>query len=141
MSAALSIAANPDEFRRATQWLEALGQTHQIPEDKVYALSLCLNEALANVLSYSGIDAAQALIGLTFAADHQPGASAVTVTVSDPGIAFDPLRHVPKPLPATLEDATPGGGGIVLMRAFADALSYTRAAERNSLRFTVCWSP
>lgn len=140
-SAGLCVAANSEEFRRATEWLEALGHAHLVPEDKIYGLSLCLNEALANVLSYGGLDPADGTIELSFKAVSQPGDCIVTLTISDQGLAFDPLRHVPKPLPTSLDDATPGGGGIVLMRAFADALHYTHSAGRNQLSFTMRWNP
>ncbi|MEJ1972156.1 MAG: ATP-binding protein [Lacunisphaera sp.] len=52
---------------------------------------------------------------------------------ADASPAFDPLQVPVKVLPTRLEDATPGGLGLVLIRNYTDEVRYARVAGRNCL--------
>jgi anti-sigma regulatory factor (Ser/Thr protein kinase) len=136
---ALTIAADPGDFRRASDWLGELGQAHHLPADLVYGLDVCLNEALANVLAHGGEEARRAPIQLSLELHRTAAGGAATLTLRDRGIAFDPLAHVPRAAAASIEDAVPGGQGIVMMREYSDDIRYQREADENRLSFTVRW--
>ena len=138
-AARLTLALSADEFRRGTVWLEEQGRSRQIPEDKVYALNVCLNEALANVACHSGVDVAQAGVEVEFDCVTLAPCARATLLLRYGGMEFDPLLHEPTPPADSLDDALPGGGGIALMRAFADELQYARKPQGNELGFTVRW--
>lgn len=62
------------------------------------------------------------------------------MTVSDSGVAFDPLAYEQKPGSQTLSEAEPGGLGLVMMRGFSDSMSYRYSEGRNQLTFRVFWA-
>jgi anti-sigma regulatory factor (Ser/Thr protein kinase) len=64
-----------------------------------------------------------------------------SVTVQDGGTAFDATASPQKPRPLTLAEAEPGGLGLLMMREYADELSYRRNADQNELTFSVVWAP
>ena len=136
---ALSISADPSEFRRASAWLEECGRLQAVPAADIARLELCLNEALANVLKHGGAEAAQSGIGLALKLSRSGGVHTARLTVTDAGARFNPLDHVTRSRPASLEEAEPGGLGIAMMRIHSDTLDYRYLDGRNRLAFSVSW--
>ncbi len=100
-----------------------------LPSHASFALQLCLEEAVSNVIRHGGLDG-----GATIAVSLRCVDGQLVAEIADRGISFDPLQ-VPEPLPqTTLETATEGGRGIALMRRFCPDISYTRTGETNRLR-------
>lgn len=133
--ASLVIRPEAEEIRRASAWLEKIASESGVPAAQVYRLDLCLNEALANTMAHGGGAALAEPIVLTLtAADGR-----AKLCVSDAGIAFDPLGAMVKPRAPTLAQATPGGLGLSMMKAYSDALEYRRQDGRNYLTLIVCW--
>jgi anti-sigma regulatory factor (Ser/Thr protein kinase) len=62
------------------------------------------------------------------------------VTVSDAGIAFNPLRVPKKILPAALDEVSAGGLGLVMVRRCSDWLDYRHEEGRNHLTFGARWN-
>ncbi len=137
--AEIAIRAEPAALARSSGWLQESGLQHGVPADQIQRLDLCLHEALANVIDHGGRQAAAAPILLRFGVAHAPPAGAASLTVVDGGPPFDPERLSPKPLPASLEAAEPGGLGLRMIRSFSDALHYRRVGATNELRITVRW--
>ena len=140
-AATLTLGLDPQEFRRGTLWLEELGRRLGIPKDPAYALNVCLNEALANVACHSGVDREHGNVEVALDCSGLDQGAAATLLLCYGGVEFDPRRHVPRPAASSLDDALAGGGGIAMMRAFADELHYARESGRNELAFTVRWKP
>ncbi len=138
-AAALSIRADVSEVRRASEWLEKTCQERGVPEDETGRLDLCLNEALANALTHGQAGGAPQPIRLRLAVSRENEVAEATVTVSDAGIAFDPLAAVPKLRPKTLAEAEPGGLGLFMIQSITDKLSYRYDDGYNHLSFSVCW--
>lgn len=135
----LAIAAEAHEFSRATAWLHEACAARGVPPEQQHRLDLCLNEALANVLAHGGREALAAPIRLGLALDGTPGAGRARMTLSAAGVAFNPNNHPQKPPPRSLDDAEPGGLGILLMRANSDEMRYQRRGERNCTTFIIGW--
>jgi sigma-B regulation protein RsbU (phosphoserine phosphatase) len=125
---------------RASEWLKQEGDRHAVPAERLDRLDLFLNEALANVVDHGGpsAQASPILLNINFA--QLPGQNEATITISDAGIAFDPLTHSPRPAPKSLDDAIPGGLGITMIRSLADDMSYSYRDNHNHLAFTVRWN-
>lgn len=92
-------------------------------------MKLCLNEAVANVISYAfdGVD--DPVVEVHLSADGP----ALLAEIRDNGVAFDPLD---RPMAAPLTDlatAPIGGFGIKLIRETAHSLAYRRADGFNRL--------
>ena len=137
----IAIGANGAEVRRASQWLITACQQRDVPQAPVDRLLLCLNEALANVIAYGGSAAPAAPIGLRLEVGFDRDSRNASVTVSDSGLAFDPLSVPKKVLPKSLAEASPGGLGLVVMRRCSDWLQYRREDGHNHLTFGVRWDP
>jgi anti-sigma regulatory factor (Ser/Thr protein kinase) len=133
--ASLSIRPDAEEIRRASEWLETIARENGVPAEQIYRLDLCLNEVLANIITHGGVAALAEPIVLTL----RVSAGQAKLCVSDTGIAFDPLHAMLKPQAHTLAQATPGGLGLGMMKAYSDALEYRRQNERNCLTLVVCW--
>lgn len=135
----LTIAANGAEVRRASEWLDGACRQHDVPQALVERLVLCLNEVLANVITHGGGDARAAPIHLVLEVAREQRHGKAGVRVSDAGIAFDPRAVPARALPKTLEEASGGGRGLVLIRRCADWLDYRHEGGRNHLTFGARW--
>ena len=135
----LTIGANGAEVRRASEWLDTTCRQRDVPQALVDRLVLCLNEVLANVTTHGGRTALSAPIRLMLEVRLDRDCSKASVTVSDAGMAFDPLSVPKKILPKTLDEASSGGLGLVMIRRCADWLRYRREDGHNHLTFGVRW--
>jgi serine/threonine-protein kinase RsbW len=135
----LNLRADASEAPRASEWLEARCGEHGVPTEHVARLLLCLDDALANVLAHGGPTALSHPIGLLFETGDDAESRTASVTISDAGIAFDPVSAPDKALPRTLEDAVPHGRGLQMIRACSSILRYRREDGRNHLTFGTSW--
>jgi anti-sigma regulatory factor (Ser/Thr protein kinase) len=135
----LTIRANGDEVRPASDWLYAACREHAVPEQHVERLVLCLNEALENVIVHGGSTALSAPVKLMLEVSVGERCGKAGVTVSDAGVAFDPLSVPSRTLPKTLEDASLGGLGLVMIRRCSDWLDYRNEQGHNRLTFGARW--
>ena len=121
------------EMQRLSDWTDRRFETLGLGGATAYAVRLCLDEAVLNVVMHSVPDA-----------DHAPevsvrldrGDRGLTVTVEDHGPPFDPLAHSRAPRGSTLSDIPVGGLGIHLMRTYASAIEYRRVESVNRLILT-----
>ncbi len=111
-----------------------------VPMEQLGRLDICLNEVLANVIEHGGEEAISSPIGLEFLVSRlDPSNLEAAITVSDSGLAFDPLSFEQKPRTHSLEEAEPGGLGLTMMQEFVDSLSYRYRDGQNRLTFCVRW--
>lgn len=138
MPETLVVQAEMAELARVGAWTDAVAERMELPPSVLFAIHLCFEEAVSNIVRYGFQDSRHATghdrnVNLALARE----ADAVTVTIEDHGVAFDP-REVASPAPATtLEEAVVGGLGIHLMRQFAQDVAYQRldGINRLTLRF------
>ena len=135
----LSINANGAEVRRASKWLESACRQREVPQAMVERLVVSLNEVLANVVRHGGANALSSPVGLRLEVIADANGGKAGLTVSDTGIAFNPLSVAEKPPPKTLDEAAPGGLGLVMIRRFSDWLEYRHEDGRNHLTFGTRW--
>ena len=122
----LSLRKNIDELPRLAHWIEAWTQQGASP-DLAFAISLCVEEAVANIIMYSSTENDR----LDITVELQRKGNVLTAQIEDNGRAFDPTE-VPSPsLAASIEDAKVGALGIHLMRSFADAMYYEHRDGRK----------
>src|ERR1700730_627917 len=69
-------------------WIEALGARHAIPADVQFAIDLCLEEALSNVIrhGYAGADNRRVMVRFTM-----PGEGYFNFVIDDEAPHFNPL--------------------------------------------------
>ena len=104
------------------------------PRDKARLL-MALDEVVSNVVRCSG--ASGLAIEVRFSRDPR----GATVSVSDDGKPFDPLRVPPPDTTLSADDRATGGLGILLLRKTMDGLSYRYAHGCNILAFRKNFTP
>jgi serine/threonine-protein kinase RsbW len=134
---AITIGADSQEARRASQWLESTCRDLAVPREEIDRLALCLEEVLANIISHGGEAARSEPVRVQLEVEPQDGDCAARVTVSDAGTAFDPLSAPMAPAPRTLSEALPRGMGLGIIRQCS--LGYQRQGGRNHLTFGATW--
>ena len=118
---------------RLAGWIKARAQ-HELSADTSFAVQLCLEEAVANIIMHGGAKDDRVEIAIELERD---GAMLVA-RIEDTGCEFDPTQFPPLSMAKSLDDAKIGEYGIHLMRSFASGMHYERREGRNrlTLRFT-----
>lgn len=139
---ALTLSVQPSalEMRRCSLWLMEHCQKQAVPPEPTGKLELCLNEVLANLIDHGGAAHFTCPVELTLELADCGDRSLATLTISDAGPAFDPLSFRRGPLPRSLQEAEPGGLGLLLVSRLMDECTYARAEGRNVLKLGIYWS-
>lgn len=127
MQAALDLRADFAELDRLTAWVDAQVPAFGLDDHAAYALRLCIEELVGNVLLHSGAKALR--VGLT--------APPLTLAVEDDGRAFDPRGIAEPALPQSLEEAGVGGLGLMLTRRYSQGMDVAREGGWNRLTVTL----
>ena len=122
---------SPAGLSSALAWLEGLAERDGWPARTLFALTLCADEALTNLISYASAPAGGAPLQLRLECTRS--CSGVRLSIEDNGAVFDPTAQASPALAASLEEAQVGGHGLRLMRHYLHALHYQRQNERNTL--------
>ena len=129
----LTLEGRLEDLAEVWPWIEALARHYSIPARTEYAIHLCLEEALSNVVRHGYTEQANQSIVIECASS---GAKEMVFTIEDQAPPFDPLayRHAGDgPALASIAELEPGGQGIRLMRKFADRVSWERLPNGNRL--------
>jgi anti-sigma regulatory factor (Ser/Thr protein kinase) len=111
--------------RAATSWLRSLPTG--LSESRLADAELCLDELVTNIVRYAWSDGGAHT--LTVSVERAGGE--VEIAVEDDGLAFDPTAAPLAPIPHTLDEAVPGGRGLLLVRSIAPKLRYERRGDVN----------
>jgi anti-sigma regulatory factor (Ser/Thr protein kinase) len=124
------------ELKRLAGWIEGFAGQGMSP-DVSFAVQLCLEEAVANIIMYGAAKDDR----LEIAVELERNAGTLVARIEDNGRQFDPTR-APSPSVATsLEEAKIGDLGIHLMRSFASGMDYERRDGRNRLTLQFVEAP
>jgi serine/threonine-protein kinase RsbW len=116
------------ELRRLAVWIEGWA-ARDLSADVSFAVQVCLEEAVANIMMYSAAQDDP----LEIAVEVERTDQALVARIEDNGSAFDPTRVARPPVPASLAQAKVGHLGVHLMRSFAGGMHYERRDSRNRL--------
>ena len=118
--------------RAATAWLRSLPL--RLTESRFSDAELCVDELVTNVVRYAWADNAGRSLTLRVAQSR----SDVAITVEDDGRPFDPRKAPIASAPQSLEEAVPGGRGLMLVRSIAPDVRYERSdgVNRVTIRFS-----
>jgi len=114
------------ELKRLAIWLEGWA-TRDLSANLSFAVQVCLEEAVANIIMYSTDDQLEIVV------EVEHGDQTLIARIEDNGGAFDPTQVPRPPVPASLAEAKVGNLGIHLMRSFASGMHYERRNSRNRL--------
>jgi anti-sigma regulatory factor (Ser/Thr protein kinase) len=121
------------ELQRLAAWIDGWAQ-EALSSDLSFAVQLCLEEAVANVIMYGagGHDRVE------IAVEVEDSGATLVARVVDNGRPFDPTEAKQPPMASSLAQVRIGNLGIHLMRSFASSMQYERRDGRNrlTLRFS-----
>ncbi|MGA7106153.1 MAG: ATP-binding protein [Terracidiphilus sp.] len=128
----LELDSRLSELSRVQPWVESLADRHGFEEEARFAMQLCIEEALANVVlhGYRGEP------GHPIVIQASVSAGILSFTIDDNAPPFSPVGAGSQSDPtyeATLESIEPGGNGIRLLYRFAGSLAYERLSDSNRL--------
>jgi anti-sigma regulatory factor (Ser/Thr protein kinase) len=122
------MGASLNEMPALAAWVETATAEIDASTSRAFAVQLCLEELVVNVILHAVPLAADPLsIGIFI----RPKGANLQVVVEDNGAPFDPTRTATQDPAPDLEAATIGGRGLMLVRQFAQALTYSRIGDRN----------
>lgn len=132
----LVLRSRLEELAKVFPWIEALGEAYAFPSASRFAINLCLEEALSNVVRHGYCGSPDQSITVRF---ESHGERQVSFVVEDSAPHFHPPLPLEVEAPPALEDMVPGGNGIRLMRKFSDALEWEPLQRGNRLviRFVI----
>ncbi len=118
------LTADPADRLRLASQIETFAARHALPDTLVAALSLCLDELIANAVAHGGARS----IHVSATRDGH----GLHARIDDDGLAFDPFADAPPPPPRMpLDDRPPGGLGVLLVRRSVAEARYQRENGRN----------
>ena len=116
------------ELQRLAVWIEGWAM-RDLSAGLSFAVQVCLEEAVANIIMYSAITD----VCLEIVIEVERDDKTLVARVEDNGSAFDATQVPRPPVPASLAEARVGNLGIHLMRSFASDMHYERRDSRNRL--------
>jgi anti-sigma regulatory factor (Ser/Thr protein kinase) len=131
----ISLTPTASEVSRFNTWFDQRCAERGISKTLAADLKLCINEVLANAISYGFKKTASPWVKIRIRLDKHHASA----TIIDNGAYFDlPRWQVPKDRDLTTGE--PGGFGIALIKERASQIRYSRFCGRNHLRI-VCAEP
>jgi serine/threonine-protein kinase RsbW len=128
------------EIARIAPWIESLASRHAISAKVQFAIDLCLEEVVSNIVQHGYQGESDRGVTVDFAVrDPQT----FVFVVEDEAPRFNPLEASDLP-PLNEQDGDRiGGQGIRLLRRFADTVEYepTSAGNRLRMSFSAACSP
>jgi anti-sigma regulatory factor (Ser/Thr protein kinase) len=121
--------------RAAAAWLR--GISTGLSPSRLADAELCMDELVTNVVRYAWTDADPGPRSVTLRIDRV--GPEVEITVEDAGRPFDPTAAPLAPIAQSLEEAVPGGRGLLLVRSIASRVAYQRShgVNRTTIAFPV----
>jgi serine/threonine-protein kinase RsbW len=126
--ARLELTSTLADLGRVAPWIGELAAAHGFSEDARFAIELCLEETLSNIVRHGYAGEAGHALSVEFV---RAEGRAVFV-VEDGAPAFEPLQPGDA-ASADLNTMTPGGQGLRLLYRFADSVKYERLENGNRL--------
>ena len=122
----LTLTPSMDEIDRLKPFITEAATQAGIGAKEVKRLRAAVEEALANVINYSGATA------VTLQAEQAGGQ--LIVTIDDDGLPFDPTQASATDLSVPTDQRPPGGMGLHMIKRMTDGQSYQRIGEHNILK-------
>ena len=123
------VPARYDSIRTLASLLGRFAGTARLGEQEVFACRLALDEACVNIIEHAYANEASGEIEVII----QSAPGMCTICLTDFGEPYDPQQVAQPRFAGSLEDASPGGLGLYLMRTMMDDVQYVVSPYGNSL--------
>ena len=118
---------NKESPKQLSFFLKKLAKKHKLSQ-KIYSdIDLALGELLGNIIKYNPKKTFFVHLDYSIKADK------ITFTLTDEGVAFNPLNYKAEALNKSLNKKTIGGWGIRIAKKSMDTISYKRIEDKNQL--------
>jgi serine/threonine-protein kinase RsbW len=124
----LQLNSRLTELSNVIPWAEALSDRYGLAEDTRYAVNLCLEEALANVVLHGYKDEP----GHPILIESFVSEGSLFFAIEDEAPPFTPVDPGDRS-PLDLDSMQPGGNGIHLIHRFAGSVAYEPLPHGNRL--------
>jgi len=131
----LTLQSRMSELSQLSAWIERLASRYSIPGATQFAMNLCLEEVLSNIIQHGYCRKPDRSILINFS---RPRTGYFVLEVDDEAPPFNPLDVPERPALNTLDDLRIGGQGLRLLRRFADGLEYQATPTGNRLSIGFC---
>jgi serine/threonine-protein kinase RsbW len=119
------------EISRLWEWVRNLAARYGVDEELQFAIHLCLEEAVSNIIRHGYAPGATEPVSIEFT---RPSDGQFVMIIEDFAPPFNPILQPEMSLLDADGEPRIGGRGIRLMRAFAHSLEYERTKSGNRLR-------
>lgn len=126
----LNLQSRLSDLAQIHVWIERLASRHTIPASTQFAMNLCLEEVLSNIIRHGYSCNPDHSIAVHFST---PRENQFVFVVEDEAPAFNPVASPELPAFNALDQTYTGGQGIRLLRRFADTLDYQATPTGNRL--------
>ena len=122
-----TFAIDSGEVGRADDWIEIVGKQWGASQQTIFGARLCVAELMANVVEHGLAKPDSGRITVTLVRHDR----AIGIEFLDPCARFDPTI-ISTPAPASsIELATIGGRGLMLVHAYAKEIAYRHDNDVN----------
>ena len=129
----LTITAARDELALIAESVEGVAEREDWDFDLVFKVNLVLEEVVLNIMDHGFEDGDEKACRIELKSD----ADAVTIAISDRGIAFDPFTEAPDAdVDSSMDERKVGGLGVHLIETLMDEHSYRRTDGMNRMILT-----
>ena len=125
----LTLRSQVAELARIPPWVDTLATGYSVQDKTRFAMKLCLEEAISNILRYGYSNEPDHSVNIRLA---NPRKGYLVFIVEDTAPHFNAV-DAPELPTYSLDDDRVGGQGIRLLRRFADTLEYQPMASGNRL--------
>ena len=129
----ITITNELSEIKTVSERFDTFAQRQAIPQVIAAKIQIALDELLNNIVSYAFRDEERHEIEVRL--EHT--GLRLSVTISDDGVAFNPLAIKEPDTDTGLEERQIGVLGVHLVRNLMDEVTYQRRIERNFLTLVV----
>ncbi len=130
----LTLRSRLEDLAMVFPWVESLGEAYTLPDNTIFAMNLCLEEALSNIVRHGYRGDPNQTMTVEFERNGEREAAFVVEDSAPHFRPFDPAVAQEDAAISSLEDLVPGGNGIRLMRQFADRVEWEPLEHGNRLR-------
>jgi serine/threonine-protein kinase RsbW len=127
----LTLESRLSDLVQVAPWIERLAAQHGIPAETQFAIDLCLEEVLSNIIRHGYSGEPNHFIDVRF---ESPRSGYFVFIVEDKAILFNPIDAQQSPPIGPDDELQVGGQGIRLLREFADELEYQATPSGNRLK-------
>lgn len=100
-----------------------------VPEDKRFALEVCVEEIVTNIIKYGYPEGSEGPITINL----ERSGDRLSIRIEDEGVPFDPTQTEEVDIAQSLEDRPIGGLGIHMVKKMMAEIHYQRVDQRNQL--------